>query len=124
MAQVLVIEDDPDLMMPVKLKLEKEGFTVLTAEDGKQGWDLTLNSEVDCIILDLVMPRTDGIWFLENLRNNPDKSKIPVIVFTNLAEGEKVAKVIALGAYRLLIKAETSLEVLVNTVKEVIRLYS
>lgn len=122
MSTVLLLEDDQDLIKPVQLKLEREGFTVLVAEDGKTGFDLVKNNQVDCIILDVVMPRTDGVWFLEKLRNDSQKSKIPVIVFTNLAEGEKVAKVIALGAYRLLVKADTSMEVLLNTVKEVIRL--
>ena len=109
---------------PVKIKLEKEGFQVLYAENGRSGWEVVQNNQVDCIVLDLVMPETDGVWFLENLRKDPQKTRIPVIVFTNLAQGEKVAKVVALGAYRLLVKANTSMEVLVNTVKEVIRLYS
>ena len=124
MSTVLLVEDDQDLVKPVKLKLEKEGFEVLLAYDGKSGFEAVQNNKVDCIILDVVMPKTDGVWFLEQLRNNPQISKIPVIVFTNLAEGEKVAKVIALGAYRLLVKADTSMEVLTNTVKEVIRMYS
>lgn len=124
MSTVLLIEDDPDLVDPVKIKLEKEGFQVLYAENGRSGWEVVQNTQVDCVVLDLVMPETDGVWFLENLRKDPQKTKIPVIVFTNLAQGEKVAKVVALGAYRLLVKANTSMEVLVNTVKEVIRLYS
>lgn len=123
MKTILYLEDEPELAEPVKLKLEKEGLNVLMAENGKAGWERLQNNQVDCVILDLVMPRTDGTWFLDKLRKSPTRSKIPVIVFTNLSEGEKVAKVISLGAYRLLVKAETSLEVLVNTVKEVLRMY-
>jgi DNA-binding response OmpR family regulator len=123
MNKVLIIEDEPELAKAIKIKLEKEGFEIDTAENGKAGWDLVEKTKVDCIILDIVMPHTDGVWFLKKLRQDPKKTKIPVIVFTNLSEGEKVSKIVALGEYRLLVKAETSLETLVNTVKEVIRLY-
>ena len=123
MRRILIIEDEPDLSKAIKIKLEKEGYAVDTAEDGKKGWEFVQGNNVDCIILDVVMPRTDGVWFLQRLRSHPKKTKIPVIVFTNLSEGEKVSKIVALGEYRLLVKAETSLETLVNTVKEVLRLY-
>lgn len=124
MRKVLIIEDEPDLSQAVRIKLEKEGYDVVTAENGNAGWDVVSREKVDCIILDVVMPQTDGVWFLKKLRSHPAKTKIPVIVFTNLSEGEKVSKVVALGEYRLLVKAQTSLETLVNTVKEVLRLYS
>lgn len=123
MSRILVIEDEPDLSQAVRIKLEKEGYEVLTAENGKQGWDIVKNEEVNCIILDVVMPHKDGVWFLQKLRADTVKTKIPVIVFTNLSEGDKVSKVVALGEYRLLVKAQTTLETLVHTVKEVLRLY-
>ena len=123
MSKVLVIEDEPDLSQAIRIKLEKEGYDIVTAENGKGGWDIVEKTDVDCIILDIVMPQTDGVWFLKTLRAHPTKTKIPVIVFTNLSEGEKVSSIVALGEYRLLVKAQTSLETLVNTVKEVLRLY-
>lgn len=124
MSRILIIEDEPDLSKAVKIKLEKEGYQVETAENGKLGWEIVKDHDVDCIILDIVMPHADGVWFLTKLRDDPQKTKIPVIVFTNLSEGEKVSKIVALGEYRLLVKAQTSLETLVNTVREVLRLYS
>lgn len=123
MHKVLIIEDEPELAQAVKIKLEKEGLDILTAENGKAGWQVLEESKVDCIILDVVMPHTDGVWFLRKLRADPVKTQIPVIVFTNLSEGEKVSEIVALGEYRLLVKAQTSIQVLVNTVKEVLRLY-
>lgn len=123
MSKILIIEDEPELSQAVKIKLEKEGLDVLTAESGKAGWEMLEDTKVDCIILDVVMPHTDGVWFLRQLRTDPVKTKIPVIVFTNLSEGEKVSEIVALGEYRLLVKAQTSMQVLVNTVKEVLRLY-
>lgn len=124
MDKVLIIEDEPNLARAIKIKLNKEGCEADIAENGKTGWEIVKKNKVDCIILDVVMPHTDGVWFLKKLRSDPKKTKIPVIVFTNLSEGEKVSKIVALGEYRLLVKAETSLETLVNTVKEVIRLYN
>ncbi len=124
MKTILVIEDDPDLIKPIQIKLEKAGLKIITAINGKDGWEKLEQNDVDCIILDVVMPETDGVWFLEHLRASELKSKTPVIVFTNLAEGEKVAKVVSLGAYRLLVKADTSMEELVNTIREVLRVYA
>ena len=124
MNTILLVEDDPDLIKPLKLKLQKENFKVLSATNGKEGWDNIQKEKIDCIILDIVMPETDGVWFLEKLRADPVKTKIPVIVFTNLSEGEKVAKAVSLGAYRLLVKADTSIDELLNTIREVIRLHS
>lgn len=123
MNKVLIIEDEPELAQAVKIKLGKEGLDILTAENGKAGWQVLEESTVDCIVLDVVMPHTDGVWFLRKLRADPVKTKIPVIVFTNLSEGEKVSEIVALGEYRLLVKAQTSIQVVVNTVKEVLRLY-
>lgn len=123
MNKVLIIEDEPELAKAIKIKLEKEGIEVTTAQNGKEGWDLLQDNGINCIILDVIMPYTDGVWFMERLRADPEKTSIPVIVFTNLSEGEKISKIVALGEYRLLVKAQTSLQVLVNTVKEVLRLY-
>ncbi|OGY18754.1 MAG: hypothetical protein A2900_02100 [Candidatus Chisholmbacteria bacterium RIFCSPLOWO2_01_FULL_50_28] len=123
MSKILVIEDEPELVTAVKTKLEKEGFEVTTADSGKKGWEIVNREPVDCIILDVILPFTDGVWFLERLRTDPERTKIPVIVFTNLSEGEKVSKIVALGEYRLLVKAETSLNTLVNTIREVLRVY-
>ena len=123
MSKILLIEDEPELIKAVQTKLEKEGFSVTSAENGQQGWEVVNREPVDCIILDVILPFTDGVWFLEKLRADPEKTKIPVIVFTNLSEGEKVSKIVALGEYRLLVKADTSLNVLVNTIKEVLRVY-
>ena len=123
MSTILIVEDEPELVSAIKIKFEKEGFTVLTAQNGKEGWDVVCKTQVDCIILDVIMPYTDGVWFLERLRADEKQTKIPVIVFTNLSEGEKVSKIVALGEYRLLVKAETSLNALLSTVKEVLRVY-
>ncbi len=123
MNRILVVEDEPELVTAVTTKLEKEGFEVLKADNGKHAWDVVEKEKIDCIILDIILPFTDGVWFLEKLRADAEKTKIPVIVFTNLSEGEKVSKIIALGAYRLLVKAETSLNTLVNTIREVLRVY-
>ena len=121
--KILVVEDEESLRLLYEEELKSEGYEVLTAGNGREAIELLETGKPDLIILDIVMPQTDGVWFLKNLRAHPTKTKIPVIVFTNLSEGEKVSSIVALGEYRLLVKAQTSLETLVNTVKEVLRLY-
>jgi two-component system alkaline phosphatase synthesis response regulator PhoP len=80
--KVLVVDDEPDIRESLTLRLESEGFTVVTAEDGKQAYDLAQAVLPDCIILDLDLPVLDGLDTLKHLRGDPQTSDIPVLVLT------------------------------------------
>jgi DNA-binding response OmpR family regulator len=92
--KALVVEDEENIAELLQLYLEKDGFNVRVAEDGRAGLDLARELEPDIILLDIMLPRLDGVQVLKRLRE--DGSKIPAIMLT--AKSETYDKVFALEA--------------------------
>jgi signal transduction histidine kinase/CheY-like chemotaxis protein len=80
--QVLVIEDDPDTREMLRRAAEKQGFTVIEAQNGRVGLERVAAQVPGIILLDLLMPEMDGFTFMEQLRHRPDCRLVPVIVVT------------------------------------------
>jgi len=79
---VLVVEDEPSIRQMVRRVLEKEGWTVREAENGREGLDAVAKSPPSIILLDLMMPVVNGFDFLRELRKHEEWRKIPVVVLT------------------------------------------
>ncbi|HUE14774.1 MAG TPA: response regulator transcription factor [Planctomycetaceae bacterium] len=77
--RVLVIEDDPDLLYAIACNLREEGHAVSTAEDGEDGLFKATSWDYDAIILDLMLPKLDGLTLLERLRRS---KAVPVLILT------------------------------------------
>jgi DNA-binding NarL/FixJ family response regulator len=89
--KLLLIDDDPNLILLVKDYLEFQGFEVITAENGREALD-TLKEELpDLIICDVMMPEMDGYAFVEEIRKDPNQSWIPVIFLS--AKGQSADRV-------------------------------
>jgi two-component system, OmpR family, response regulator ResD len=82
---VLVAEDDPSVRMTLEFVLVDEGFDVLFAENGRQALDLALSEDLDCILLDQLMPIMDGTEVLAKLRQNERTKGLPVFVLSGMA---------------------------------------
>ena len=80
---VLIVEDDQLLLNSLRIKLEKMGYRVLTASDGQEGLHLAVTETVDLILVDILMPKMDGITMITRLRPLIPKT-IPIIILTNL----------------------------------------
>jgi len=80
--QILVVEDDTDTRAVLRRTLEREGFTVVDASNGREGIDAIDESRPDLVLLDLMMPVMDGFEFLETLRRDREDLTLPVIVLT------------------------------------------
>jgi two-component system response regulator VicR len=89
--RVLIIEDEKSISDIVKFNLNKEGFDVDTAYDGREGLDKALGSDLDLILLDVMLPSMDGFEICKRIRA---KSNVPVIMLT--AKEEEVDKVLGL----------------------------
>ncbi len=89
---VLVVDDEERILNFIRIKLKASGFEVLTAGDGVRAMELVRGGQVDAIVLDLVMPRKDGIKTLKEVRA---LSNLPVVVIS--ARTTEVEKVKALG---------------------------
>ncbi len=118
MAKILIVEDEKMLNDAYRMILEKEGHTVKCAFDGEEALKVTENFEPDLILLDLRMPKMDGIEFLKkyNLtKNHPD---VQVIVFSNYDMQKEIDEAYELGAQRYLLKAWASPKELVQVVND------
>ncbi len=116
---VLVVEDDIALRNVLVEKLTDEHFHVLQAEDGEVGLRIALEKHPALILLDIFMPRMDGITMLSKLRSEDSWGKhAHVIVLTNSTDAQTIATVSGYGATDFLIKSEWSLEALVARIRE------
>lgn len=115
---VLVIEDEVDLREALKTALGYEGFTVFAAEDGEEGVATALREKPDVILLDMVMPKMDGVSVLKVLRADPWGKGAKVIVMTALDDLAKIAEVVEAGGDEYLVKSQTTLGTIVSKVKD------
>jgi DNA-binding response OmpR family regulator len=118
---ILVVEDDPPILKTLVDKLTEEGFRIIEAHDGEEGLMVADRDRPDLILLDIVMPKMDGMTMLKKLRQENEWGKsVPVILLTNLSpDKEKINKGITEDepAYYL-IKTNWSLNDVVKKVRE------
>ena len=91
MAKVLVVDDEASIVNIISYNLKKEGYDVITAEDGEAGLELAMNENPDLILLDIMMPKMDGYEVCRKIR---EKSNVPIIMLT--ARADEVDKVTGL----------------------------
>jgi len=80
--KILVIDDEHDLVEMLKLRLEANGYDVLTAFNGEEGLEVAKEANPDAILLDIMMPKKDGYTVLKDLKANENLKKTPVIIIT------------------------------------------
>ena len=119
--KILIIEDDHFLSSLMKARLEKEGFTTLQAFDGEEAFNLLKQNRPDLIVMDLIMPKVSGFELLENISADPQISRVPVMVLSNLGQDSDIDKVKRLGATQYFVKVQTSIDDLVVKVKELLK---
>lgn len=83
---ILIVDDDPDLVESVSMKLESENFSVTKAYDGVEAWDKIKQERPDLIILDVMMPRKNGYELCDELKNSEDYKDIIVVLLTAVAD--------------------------------------
>lgn len=89
---ILIVEDSIVVIKLLSLSFVKEGFKVLTAEDGFEALEIAIKNDIDLIITDLNMPQMDGITLLKNLKENEDTKNIPVILMSSMEPKEDELK--------------------------------
>lgn len=107
MTKVLIIEDNETLNEAYKLILEKDGHEVTTAFNGEEGLEKLKTLSPNLILLDMLMPKMDGLEFLRHFKP-ADYPKTTIIILSNLNEDEQVEEARKLGAHRYILKANTS----------------
>jgi len=92
MAKILVVDDEPDVVEIVRLRLEQDGHTILTAGDGKAGLQSAQDNKPDLMILDVMMPGLDGFEVAYQMKNNPPTANLPIVMLTARADFGSIAK--------------------------------
>ncbi len=80
--KILLIDDDKNMVRMLKIRLESEGFNVISAYDGEEGLEKTLKEKPDLIILDIMLPKMDGYQVCQKLKEDRKTWDIPVLMLT------------------------------------------
>lgn len=121
MAKILLVDDDPLLVRMYQKKLENDGYVVSTADDGDVALTKVSEFKPDLILLDIMMPKINGLQVLTKLKENKETSNIPVILLTNVgASDEDAQRGLEMGAVAYLVKAGNRPAVVVQKVKEIL----
>jgi two-component system alkaline phosphatase synthesis response regulator PhoP len=117
MTKILVVEDEDSLAKVLTEQFEGEGFSVVTAKNGEEGLSLALKEKPDIMLVDLIMPRMDGMTMLKQLKATEEGKKIPAVILTNLNDVNSTAEALGMGVYDYLVKTDWELPELVKFVK-------
>lgn len=121
MAKILLVDDDALLVRMYQKKLENDGYTVAVASDGDIALAKVAEFKPDLMLLDIMMPKVNGLQVLRTLKEHTETSTIPVVLLTNLGGGnEDVNRGLELGAVAYLVKASNKPKEVVEKVKEIL----
>lgn len=105
--KVVIVEDDKNLLDLYAYQFKNAGFDVVKAEDGRQGLSTIMSGKPDLVILDIMLPKLDGLSMLKELRLSPGSvGRTPVIVLTALSDKAFADEAMRLGANEYFIKTE------------------
>ncbi len=90
--KILAVDDEKHIVRLVQVNLERQGYEVVTANDGKEALEKVESERPDLVVLDVMMPYMDGFEVLQNLRRNSSTRDIPVIMLTAKAQDADVFK--------------------------------
>ncbi len=121
--RILLIEDDAALAEIYEKKCVLEGFEVTIAQDGNEGLATALADKPDIILLDILMPKMDGLTLLKKLRDDPWGENVAVIILTNLnANDNIIQEVIENRPAYYLMKTSAAPGDVVDKIKEVLKI--
>jgi len=116
--KILVCDDERHIVRLIQVNLEKQGYQVVTAYDGKEGLEKIRAEKPNLVVLDVMMPYMDGFEVLKSLRKDPEFETLPVIMLTAKAQDKDVFEGYHYGADMYLTKPFNPME-LVTFVKRI-----
>jgi DNA-binding response OmpR family regulator len=120
MKTILFIEDESALQKTLGDLSSARGYKMISALDGEIGFKLAKKEKPDLILLDIVLPKINGLDVLTQLKEDSETKTIPVIILTNLEDINNVGKALELGATTYLVKAQYSLEEIFTKIEKVL----
>lgn len=124
MAKILIIEDDPLMQRMYQKAFAFDGYEVVVAGDGVEGLDKVRSEKPTIVLLDVMMPKMNGLDTLTKIKADPELKATPVIMLTNLAGSSDAEKALSMGAVKYIIKSEQEPKQVVAMVKEILAGYT
>ncbi len=118
MKKILIIEDDAAMSLTLGDNLVHEGFEIARAKDGEEGLLLALHTKPDLILLDVLLPKMDGLALLNKLREDEWGRSVPVIILSNLSTPANVASAIGSDVHQYLVKVDWKMEDVIKKIQE------
>ena len=118
---ILLAEDDRFLRRACETKLKQRGFDVEVAMDGEEALAMARGRVPDLLLLDLLMPKRDGLAVLEALKADEATSRIPVVILSNSSKDLEMRQASTLGAVDYWIKSNLSLQEICDRVERLLR---
>jgi len=119
--KILLVEDEKILVEMYKSKLEQAGFEVFLAPDAEEGFVAAKKEKPDLVMLDILLPKGNGLSFLEKLREDPEIKNTIVVAFSNYDGVETKKKAFELGVEDYLIKTNYTPQELIEKIKEYLK---
>ncbi len=120
MAKLMLVEDDNNLREIYEARLQAEGYTIVTAQDGEEALVVAKAEKPDLIVADVMMPKISGFEMLDILRNTDGLQDVKVIMLTALGQSDDQQRADKLGADRYLVKSQVTLEDIVKVTHELL----
>ncbi|MCK5592382.1 MAG: response regulator [Candidatus Pacebacteria bacterium] len=117
--KILIIDDEKLIVKAFEDHLKREGYDIEVAYDGEEGLTKAKEFKPDLILLDILMPKVDGITLLRDLKNSSETESIPVVMITNLESKENIDETNKLGSLVYLIKSNHDLSAVSKKIKEI-----
>ena len=116
--RILIVEDDALLIEEMKTEFAKHHFVVDVAVDGEEGYSKVFSFKPHLVVLDIVVPKINGLELLKKLQEDPWGKTLPVIVLTNMGDSSNIAQVMELGNYDYLVKSDWALKDLTEKINQ------
>lgn len=116
--EILIVEDEPAMLLALNDTLTRQGFSVAQARNGVEGLEIGLRDHPDLILLDIIMPKMDGMTMLSKLREDAWGKGAKVMILTNLSDEEKVEESKKQNVFDYLVKTEWTLSDITRKIRD------
>ena len=121
LGNILIVEDDSFISGLLQRKFDQENYGIFNATNADNAFEILKKNKIVLLLLDIILPGTDGIAFLGSVKKEPSYKDIPVIITSNLGQPEEVERGLKEGAIDYIIKANTAPAEIVEKVKSVLK---
>ncbi|MEA3398189.1 MAG: response regulator [Patescibacteria group bacterium] len=116
---ILIVDDEAPMLEALSSKFKNKGFKTIEAADGEEGLAAALSNRPDLILLDIIMPKIDGMTVMKKIREDKKWGQdVPIIMLTNLDDPESVSEAASYKVFDFLVKTDWRLEDIAKLVED------